>query len=109
MNNDLECPYCDAPNEVCHDDGEGYDEDVAHEMTCGSCQKNFVFHTSIIYRYSPERADCLNGAPHRFSQWRKLWLDSKHNEIQDRRCRDCGHEERRTVPLQHPFPATKTP
>ena len=35
--NDLECPYCDAPNEVCHDDGQGYDEGKAHEMTCADC------------------------------------------------------------------------
>jgi hypothetical protein len=31
--NDIECPYCDAENEVCHDDGYGYEEGKAHEMT----------------------------------------------------------------------------
>lgn len=96
--NDLECPYCDAPNEVCHDDGQGYEEGKAHEMTCGDCGKNFVFQTSISFYYSPEKADCLNGSPHRFGEWRKMWLNAKLDEIQDRRCKDCDHTERRTVP-----------
>lgn len=97
--NDIECPYCDAENEVCHDDGHGYEESKAHEMTCCECEKNFVFYTHISFHYSPEKADCLNGSPHRFGEWRKLWLNSKHVEIQERRCKDCEHVERRTIPM----------
>jgi len=47
MSNDLECPYCGTPHDVCHDDGFGYDEGVKHEMWCDKCDKNFVFETSI--------------------------------------------------------------
>jgi len=28
--NDVECPYCGAEQEINHDDGQGYDEDVLH-------------------------------------------------------------------------------
>ena len=61
---DLHCPYCEAPQEVCHDDGFGYDEDVRHEMECSECGKSFVFTTGILYHYEAFPADCLNGEPH---------------------------------------------
>ena len=96
--NDIECPYCDAQNEVCHDDGQGYDEGTAHEMTCGDCGKNFVFYTQISFDYSPKKADCLNGSPHRFREWRKLW-EHEGKTVEDRRCMHCDHSERRTVPI----------
>ena len=64
---DLNCPYCDHSQEVCHDDGFGYDEDEAHEMECTSCEKYFVFYTSISFSYEPQKADCLNeGGEHDF-------------------------------------------
>ena len=96
MSNDLECPYCNAGNEVCHDDGFGYEEDKAHEMECRECGKNFVFYTSISFRYDPEKADCLNGSPHRFTDWRTLW-EHEGKTIQDRKCRDCDHREERSI------------
>jgi hypothetical protein len=61
---DVHCPYCDAGNEVNHDDGFGYEEDRRHEMECCECEKNFVFTTYIHFSYTPHKADCLNGAPH---------------------------------------------
>lgn len=88
----LECPYCNAPNEVCHDDGQGYEEGRSHEMTCNDCGKNFVFQTSINYCYSPEKADCLNGSPHRFSKWQTLW-DNDQEIVQRRICQDCDRRE----------------
>lgn len=99
MNADLECPYCNASLEVCHDDGFGYDEGKSHEMECDECGKNFVFHTHISFSYHPEKADCLNGSPHQFREWQKLWLNSKDEEVQDRRCRVCDHVERRNLKI----------
>ena len=101
--NDIECPYCDAPNEVCHDDGQGYEEGKAHEMQCCECKKYFVFHTSVSFYYSPEKADCLNGTPHRYSEWRRLWDNKAFAEmLENRRCRDCDHTEERWVPKSPP-------
>jgi hypothetical protein len=62
---DINCPYCDAGLDICHDDGFGYDEDRRHEMECWKCRKNFVFTTSIHFYYEAEKADCLNGEPHK--------------------------------------------
>lgn len=96
--NDLECPYCDAPNKVCHADGQGYEEGTFHEMTCGDCGKNFVFQTSISFYYSPQKADCLNGSPHRFGEWLKL-LAHGGKTVEVRCCKGCDHRERRTSPI----------
>jgi len=95
---DIECPYCKSENTVDHDNGEGYAEDQCHEMECDHCGKNFVFYTQISFDYWPKKADCLNGLPHKFRDWVKLWLNEKNEEIQNRKCKDCGREERRTQP-----------
>lgn len=63
---DLNCPYCEAEQEINHDDGFGYQEDVINEMQCSECEKNFVFTTSIIFSYEAAKADCLNGEDHEF-------------------------------------------
>ncbi len=83
---DLECPYCEADLDVCHDDGFGYSEGVAHEMQCYECEKNFVFHTSISFYYEPKKADCLNGSPHRL----KI-METSRSTIT--RCKDCEYEK----------------
>ena len=41
--NDIDCPYCDAELDICHDDGFGYAEGVKHQMECDKCNKTFVF------------------------------------------------------------------
>lgn len=61
---DLNCPYCNCGQEVCHDDGFGYEEDTLHEMECSDCGKLFTFFTSIIFNYESKKADCLNGKEH---------------------------------------------
>ena len=67
MYDDINCPYCGAGQEINHDDGFGYEENVKHQMHCGECDKNFVFTTSISYNYEPEKADCLNSTDHKFN------------------------------------------
>lgn len=44
---DMQCPYCGADQEVCHDDGAGYVEDQRHEHTCSECDKTFVFRMAL--------------------------------------------------------------
>jgi DNA-directed RNA polymerase subunit RPC12/RpoP len=61
---DVNCPYCDAPIEINHDDGFGYQEGVLHQYECHKCDKTFVFETSIVFIYHPQKADCLNDGIH---------------------------------------------
>lgn len=64
--NDVNCPYCNAEQDICHDDGFGYEQDVKNEQQCRACNKYFTFITSILYHYEVKKADCLNGAEHDF-------------------------------------------
>lgn len=63
---DIECPYCGEGVEICHDDGQGYEEDRLHEQECEHCDKCFVFTTCIHFSYDAKKADCLNGEPHNY-------------------------------------------
>lgn len=87
---DLECPYCNAGNKVCHDDGAGYSESEKHEMECGSCGKSFIFRTVISLNYFPQKADCLNDAPHDMELTSTYPPDAAHMQ-----CKNCEHQERR--------------
>lgn len=51
---DCECPYCSADQEINHDDGYAYGDDV-YQQQCWNCDKTFDFTTSIIYCYCPEK------------------------------------------------------
>lgn len=89
---DIECPYCNAGIEICHDDGFGYKEDQPHEYECGECEKKFVFHTSISFDYEASKADCLNGGPHDLRDSRNVF--SSAGETIATSCRTCGFEAR---------------
>lgn len=85
---DLECPYCEAELEICHDDGFGYEEGVKHQMECDHCGKSFVFETSISFYYEPEKADCLNDGNHDFKPTRtypKEFIEMECSMCDDRR------------------------
>ena len=88
---DMQCPYCNSDQEVCHDDGHGYSEDAHHEHQCSECDKFFVFRTIISFDYLPSKADCLNGKDHKLS-FRQSWP-----QIYSRMgCRDCDFERTAT-------------
>lgn len=81
---DMNCPYCNAEQDVNHDDGEGYDEAQNHEHECSECGKNFTFRTVITYRYKSAKADCLNDGNH---QWYPSQTYPKH--MRRMLCRTC--------------------
>ena len=87
----MQCPYCGADQEVCHDYGHGYAEGVRHEHTCSECEKTFVFETYISFDYEPSKADCLNGAAHDLV-FRKSWP----KELSRMGCKYCDHERKAT-------------
>ena len=85
MRNDIECPYCNEPLDINHDDGQGYEEDKVHEQQCRHCDKNFTFTTSIMYSYDAQQAPCLNDGEH---DWTPIISTLKGRE----RCSYCDEE-----------------
>ena len=83
---DLECPYCENEIEICHDDGFGYQEGVKHSQECPHCNKSFVFETSIIVNYYPEKSDCLNDGSHNYKRTVTCPIEFSMME-----CVSCGH------------------
>ena len=88
---ELECPYCENQVQICHDDGFGYEEGVKHQIECEHCNKNFIFETSIIYHFEPEKADCLNGGEHNYQK-----TITFPKEFSRMRCTSCGDERELT-------------
>ena len=88
---DFDCPYCGAPQEVCHDDGAGYTEGQRHEQTCHACDKTYVFETTIVLYYEPQKADCLHGSPHDL-EITKTWP----KKFARMRCKTCDYERQMT-------------
>ena len=87
---DVECPYCEKPQDIDHDDGYGYGEDVVYEQQCSACEKTFVYCTSVSYYYDAKKADCLNGGEHDMkpvTHYPPHWPDWV-------RCADCDHNEK---------------
>jgi len=87
----IECPYCGAKQNVNHDDGFGYAEDVLHEMECDFCEKYFVFRTSISYHYESFCANCLNDGNHDFQLTHTFPV-----EFSKMRCSMCEQERELT-------------
>jgi hypothetical protein len=90
---DVKCPYCDADQEINHDDGYGYSEDGEYQQQCSECDKYFVYTTSISFYYDVRQADCLNDGEH-------IWEKTKTfpPECSRLKCKTCGEEK----PLANP-------
>lgn len=88
---DVECPYCGAEQEINHDDGIGFEENQIHEQECGDCEKIFAYTTSISFYYFASKADCLNGAEHKY---KVLTVYPKEATLME--CGDCGARRKPT-------------
>lgn len=88
---DVNCPYCGEGQEINHDDGYGYEEDQLYEQECGECEKTFTFTTSISFHYEGHKADCLNGAPHKWEN-----TITTPVEFTEMRCVDCDERRKPT-------------
>ena len=88
-NQDVNCPYCGYEQDICHDDGYGYEEDGNHSQECAECEKTFGFTTSISYDYEVEQVPCLNGGEH---IWRKPVHVPEHYAEAPRYCNACGEQ-----------------
>lgn len=88
MQDDIKCPYCGKEQEINHDDGYGYEEDIYHEQECCECEKIFTFQTSIHYYYTVRKADCLNDGEH---EMERVSHYPEHYPNWER-CKNCEHE-----------------
>lgn len=91
MSKDTECPYCGEWQEICHDDGYGYEEAEVYSQVCGDCDKEFVYYTTPLFYYEAQKADCLNGAEHSYEA--TCTYPRKYTKM---RCKDCGDEREPT-------------
>jgi hypothetical protein len=64
---DIKCPDCGTENEINHDDGQGYEEDLEHTQDCSSCNVEFKFSTSIMYCYE---VFCGEDTPHKLELYK---------------------------------------
>lgn len=90
---DVRCPYCKAEEYICHDDGYGMEEGVAHQQQCEHCDKHYIFYTAISLDYDVSKAACLNGESEH--QWKvqrafpieysrmKCWFCHKERKMTD--------------------------
>lgn len=88
---DVNCPYCGAGQDIGHDDGYGYDQDILHNQECGNCEKTFAYSTAIIFHYDAKKADCLNDGNHK---WKPTTTFPK--EFTRMYCETCEEERRMT-------------
>ena len=86
---DVNCPYCDEPQEICHDDGYGYEEDRDYEQNCSYCGNAFKFTTAISFNYEVychgdhNMEQCL--PPHE-----DMWDCTRCDFYEVRRAKVCG-------------------
>lgn len=97
---DMECPYCEHAFNYCDDEPMGEGEMDSTE--CPECEKSFAFHRSYSISYWPQKADCLNGAPHSFSDVTRSppVIGGKIAVL----CKDCGRYEDRPSKCPHGGP-----
>jgi len=91
MQDDVSCPYCEAEQEINHDDGYGYEENELYEQQCSECGNYFIFTTSISFFHEAYKADCLNGASHNFKA-----TTTYPKEFTMMECTMCGEKRKPT-------------
>lgn len=80
---DVNCPYCKHEQEINHDDGYGFTEDIEYSQDCVNCGVEFKFTTSISINY---RVYCANG-----DHDMKQSPIEKYSHIYS--CSKCAHSE----------------
>jgi transcription elongation factor Elf1 len=87
MLQDVECPYCEAWQEINHDDGYGYCEGELYEQECPECGKVFGYETIIDYSYSVIKLPCSNGEDHCLEDYKVI---PHEFGVGKKRCKWCG-------------------
>lgn len=98
MSADLNCPYCNAEIEICHDDGFGCQPEILHEYECPVCDKRFVFSVEWTINHYPQKADCLNDGKHDYQL-----TDTTPVEFSKMECAMCGKSRELTQSEREQF------
>lgn len=85
---DIECPYCGEAQDICHDDGYGYEEDLLHRQGCEKCGNTFGYRTLISYSYVAEKVSCFNGQQCEFNESSRQTFGNGETVIFSR-CQHC--------------------
>lgn len=82
---EIVCPYCGDRKS----DSWKWVQGDGNEQ-CSSCKMNYFYFRHVIVKYSTSKASCLNGEPHKLSDWIE-----PVKGIFYRYCKDCGKSERK--------------
>jgi hypothetical protein len=85
---DIQCPYCNTGQEICHDEGYGYEEDTTHEQECHECGRYFNFTTYISFHYT---AHCQGD--HDMGEWEPIPVDEYFKARRECLRENCEHYE----------------
>jgi DNA-directed RNA polymerase subunit RPC12/RpoP len=88
---EIECPYCEHEFDLCHDDGAYYDQNEREEVECPECEKRFMVRSSITWDFEGEKADCLNGEPHKWEKRYSLKVFPQFSNMEI--CHECGNTQ----------------
>jgi DNA-directed RNA polymerase subunit RPC12/RpoP len=97
----VECPYCGSEEEIDHEDGHAYEEDVLHQQQCRHCEKHFTFYTHIRFSYDAHKADCLNDGEHDYKP--TITFPEAFTEMECTMCgdkRELTNEERKELGIE---------
>ena len=88
------CPYCWEELDI---DPEDYGEDGSTQQhECEHCNKTFIFVTEMVVDITTFKAECLNGAEHKYERIHRLPLILGGKLTI--RCADCGEEK--DIPIE---------
>lgn len=94
---EVTCPYCEQEFDVDTDDGRHYKDGESEPEECPNCEKTVLVASSCSWYREAEKADCLNGSDHPWSEWTTHWVGEKgENEgkfYERRYCTTCGEDE----------------
>ena len=92
MIEDMQCPYCGAPQEVNRDSSDWYEENIKHDHQCRKCEQSFVFTTSITFSFTPYKAKCIDTDEHKFAITHTYPIEMANME-----CVHCGLTREMTI------------
>lgn len=84
----VSCPYCNKENKLETENFNNYDQGESIERECRNCGKIFLFSYELSFEFSAQKADCLNGAEHKFER-----TNAYPEAFRKIACKVCGLEQ----------------